>query len=746
MHGSSSRCDSGGILEGILIDAYVKDEHIVLWIHTEGRLQRFEDRFSPTFYAVPNERLLNTLLSERVHYTFRARRDFTTQKEIKVAVITPCISRFTKLVRYLENTSGFTYELFNADIPPEQMYFFEKDIFPLCTIRFTHEDGRITSIENIDTATFAYTIPPLKKSAIRVTFEDDIRKGFHIPVTSITIDGMTIAGPERELLQRFAESYAAADADIILVDDGDSVIPHVSFRMSLFHIPFTFGRDSDTFAAKDGKNYFSYGRVLYKKHAIYLRGRLHIDTSTFLYREGELAGCFELSRTCAVPIQRMSRQSPGSGISNLQVKYAYHDYLIPYKKNQTERYKTCLELFLVDKGGIILEPRTGFHQDITELDFASMYPSIMVKYNISPETLFCDCCEKNTPLADVHTCKKREGLIPKILRPIIARRKYCKAHPTPENLARAKALKWILVTCFGYMGFRHAKFGRIEAHEAINAHSRNTLLSAIRIAESMDFAVIHGIVDSLWVKKKGATDKEVRKLAQRITEETGLSINIEGRYRWIVFLPSVAHTDLSVPSRFYGVFSDGTLKCRGIDIRRRDSPPIVKKLQEEQLKLLKRARTKQAFDEAMMNSVRLLKRAIAQISGRKEDLIIRKHISKLTYSASCAQKIILEKHNADGLFLHPGEAINYVIRDAHARHPTERFSTDNARIDVDAYRELLIRSTANLFLPFGLTRERLDRMTRNEQQLSLFDCFVEWKTNVIPYVLERVQRRVGEYG
>src|SRR6266699_2314669 len=39
------------------------------------------------------------------------------------------------------------------------------------------------------------------------------------------------------------------------------------------------------------------------------------------------------------------------------------------------------------KGAIVLEPKVGLHDNVASLDFSSMYPSLMIKYNISPDTL-----------------------------------------------------------------------------------------------------------------------------------------------------------------------------------------------------------------------------------------------------------------------------------------------------------------------------------------------------------------------
>ena len=66
---------------------------------------------------------------------------------------------------------------------------------------------------------------------------------------------------------------------------------------------------------------------------------------------------------------------------------------------------------------------------------------------------------------------------------------------------RQAALKWILVTSFGYLGFNNSKFGRIDAHIAVCAFARDIMLKISKVVETHGFEIIHGIVDSIWVKK-----------------------------------------------------------------------------------------------------------------------------------------------------------------------------------------------------------------------------------------------------
>jgi DNA polymerase-2 len=51
----------------------------------------------------------------------------------------------------------------------------------------------------------------------------------------------------------------------------------------------------------------------------------------------------------------------------------------------------------------------------------------------------------------------------------------------------------MLVTCFGYLGYKNARFGKIEAHEAVTAYGRDKLLCAKEIFEAAGFTVLHGL-------------------------------------------------------------------------------------------------------------------------------------------------------------------------------------------------------------------------------------------------------------
>ena len=101
----------------------------------------------------------------------------------------------------------------------------------------------------------------------------------------------------------------------------------------------------------------------------------------------------QISRIGQMPLQRAARASPGTLITSMQLARATADgILIPWRKGEPERFKTAGELLTIDKGGLTFMPPVGLHFNVAEVDFASMYPTIMAIHNISPETVNCACC------------------------------------------------------------------------------------------------------------------------------------------------------------------------------------------------------------------------------------------------------------------------------------------------------------------------------------------------------------------
>jgi DNA polymerase-2 len=239
------------------------------------------------------------------------------------------------------------------------------------------------------------------------------------------------------------------------------------------------------------------------------------------------------------------------------------------------------------------------------------------------------------------------------------------------------ALKWLLVCCFGYTGYKNARFGKIEAYEAINAVARETLLVAKEIAEDRGYEILHALVDSLYVQKAGATRDDYEALNAEIAARTQLPLAIEAIYRYVVFLPSRQFEDVPVPNRFFAVAEDGALKVRGLELRRHDTPPLVARMQQEVLTILAEAHDFTGYLAKLEEAREILRRceeSVADGSVAIEDLIVSKRLTRdpREYRKANQTAIAAQQLFGSGVRLRPGQTVEYIITDSGNRVPNDR--------------------------------------------------------------------------
>src|SRR5208337_746392 len=538
-----------------------------------------------------------------------------------------------------------------------------------------------------------YEMPPLKIMQIRLAGMSRIDPAHgHRPALEIEVDGtcweLDEAGEPPAL--GFAHLLKREDPDVILSEWGDStILPLLRQQAERLKFSLNLNRDQSASVQQSrGRSYTSYGRILFKASATTLFGRIHVDKqNSFISEKCELAGLWETVRVTKLPVQYAARTTAGTGISYMQMELAHRDgVLIPEQKAEPEDPKQPDELLAADRGGLVFVPKLGFTANVAELDFVSQFPSIMARFNISPETLNCPCCPDapRIPELGYRVCEKRRGITSRVVERLIAKRcelkKLQKTSP-PDAALRFKlqrdSMKWLLVCCFGYTGYKNARFGKIEAHEAINAVARETLLVAKELAESRGFELIHALVDSLYVWRQGATQEDFEQLARDIEERTNLPLAIESIYRYVVFLPSKQYQGVPVPNRFFAVGEDGEVKIRGLECRRHDTPPLLNRMQHEVLSILAEAHDYESYVQKLESARMVLAGYEERLASGKveiKDLVVSKRITreprdyqKAGFTAIAAQQLF-----GSGVKLRPGQNIEYIITDSESAVPNDR--------------------------------------------------------------------------
>jgi len=718
---------------------------MVVWIKTEsGRCLRLVDKWSPFFYvSAPIQEDLVRLTWYLPQNNLEVKYEFVDkfvnlhdcERSKVLRLIVPNIASLRSLATFIWGLGDYgKYRLWNVDIPLSQMYLYDRNLFPLAHVEATAKNEGIVWKLMDDAEYVEYPVPPLKIANLGVKIDAaGIVPCFEDPIAmilvkfgdeSVAIDSVD----EGEMIEKLIEVIQEKDPDVILTYGGDSFLFTYLARRALKNgllSRLVLGRDDanlNVFSRK-GDTYFSYGRVYYRDAPQRLLGRLHVDIeNSGMYAHYGLEGLIEVARTCRIPLDRASRVSIGSCMTAVQLYQAIRDdLLVPWKKSEAENFKTAMDLLVADRGGFYFEPKVGIHDNVGEIDFSSMYPTLMLRKNISPETIGCECCPDSAnrvPELDYNICEKRVGIVPKVLDLMLKKRMYYKAMKNrakdPEAFTRhdqrQAAYKIILCTCFGYLGYRNARFGKVDAHIAACAFARKTLLDTARLAEQRGFEIVHGIVDSLYLKKESATDRDFIDLCKEITAKIELPISYEGRYRWIVFLPSKIHFGVPVLNRFYGVFQDGKIKARGIELRRGDTPNIIRRCQDEVIQELANARNSEDYIERIPYALSVLRRYANRILNHKvdlDDLVICKQLSKNpdNYVNNLHQAIAAKQLQIHGIKVVAGQTVRYVIVNADDKCPERRVIAEllmgaSARYDAKEYVRLLTDAISTILSPF----------------------------------------------
>ncbi len=715
----------GNCITGFLLDGWSSGDQITLWIKDDsGKNFFFQDTYHVPIHiqvlTSQGEAFLRNCIRESIYSEpiTVVRKDIWTGKELQLYRVRILNQKAFRNIYHEAEKNCDHIEYYDTDLIPIHRYFLEFDLYPLAylNIGYSPQNNLIIQVLSHRLGEAKYPIPNLNALLLST------QRGRFIPMGKNNLLEIWFSETEKLVcppslhgtLTCLNDVLQNKDPDLIFTHSGDEQILPTLFEWSTTtNTPLHLDRDPVRVLRKNTirkKTYFTYGRAIAKTTPFPLFGRLHIDRGvSFFYLESELEGIFEMSRFSRLTLQKTARSSPGSAMSAMEDETALNmGYAISRTKGQAPEIKSFQTLLATDQGGLSFRPPVGVFEDVVELDFRSLYPNLMRLHNISGETVNCSCCRDSphpVPATPYHTCQKRRGIVGETISLLLDRRdelkEILKDHSLSERdrkayTLRAAALKWALVTSFGYTGYKHAKYGKREAHESITAHGRYALQTAKEIAEENGFVFLHGLTDSLWLK--GDTSPQVvSHLTDSITKRVGILLLEEATYSYIVFPPSKMNSEISVATRYFAREKTGAIKVRGMMIRKRDTPKFIKEFQETLLDIFSKLSSihevQKSYDEFRSLLLKYEKMLFANIV-EKEKLVVRKYISRPLedYVQNNASKIILQELKNENLDLIGGERIEYIVTNTKHPDPTKRYVTQHkfqGKYDKIFYRDLL---------------------------------------------------------
>ncbi|MDY6776851.1 MAG: DNA-directed DNA polymerase [Candidatus Nanohaloarchaea archaeon] len=397
--------------------------------------------------------------------------------------------------------------------------------------------------------------------------------------------------------------------------------------------------------------------------------------SELAYRLGEnlVPQILSLSRLTGLPPFDVCRHTYGQLVENYLIRKSHErGILAPNRPSQDERSRRYREGRYA--GGFVYEPEKGLHEDIALFDFRSLYPTIIVSHNISPDTVDVEGCEDELEVevedADETYifCQDEEGFIPSELEGLVRERYELKdelsrmeeSSQEYRNLDnRQNALKILSNAFYGYMGYNGARWYSRACAEATTALGRKYIKQAIESAEEMGFEVVYGDTDSVMIKGENVRER-MDEFQDSVNSELPefMELEYEGFYPRGLF--TYTEEGEGAKKKYALIDEDGDLKITGFEQVRRDWSRVAKRTQEKVIRKVLEGEVEEAV-ETVRSTVERLKSGEVPL----EDLKIYTQMKKKpeNYESKTPHSEAAKRAIKRGEDVSAGDNIAYVVTD-----------------------------------------------------------------------------------
>ncbi len=380
-----------------------------------------------------------------------------------------------------------------------------------------------------------------------------------------------------------------------------------------------------------------------------------------------------ISRIGRMPIDDIARLGVSQWIrSMMYYEHRQMNALIPKKEElQAHTAEVSAEAVIKDKkyrGGLVVDPLEGIHFNVTVMDFASLYPSIIKVRNLSYETVRCphEECKSNTiPQTSHWACTKKNGMTAMLIGSLRDLRvNYYKSLSKNQSITEeqrqqytvvSQALKVILNASYGVMGAEVFPLYFLPAAEATTAIGRHIILNTIERCKESGIEVLYGDTDSLFIKNP--TPEQIEKVVEQAKTDHGVDLEVDKEYRYVVLS--------NRKKNYLGVTRSGKVDVKGLTGKKSHTPGFIKNLFYELLDTLAKVETVEDFTRAkkeISDKIVVCAKRVQDMEIPLEELAYNVMISKAPseYLKTIPQHIRAAKMLESTREIKKGDIISYI--------------------------------------------------------------------------------------
>ncbi|MAF34783.1 hypothetical protein CMO91_02970 [Candidatus Woesearchaeota archaeon] len=736
-----------------------------------------DENFEPYFYVVCDDPAgLEDLKEDDFHVTKVEKEEkLLLEKPVTAYKVYVNLPTAVPVLRELAKDIGQTLE---DDVLFARRYLIDKGLTPLDLVEAEVEGDSIKTIK-AETGTYTpkglafdietYTPPDRKE----IDYDNPIimiavyAPDYQKVLTWKKAKGAEVLDSEKAMLERFVDVVKAYDPDILTGYASDGFdLPYLLARCKKLKVPLALG--------KDGSSVITKGR---SRQEARITGIAHVDLYKFIRRvlgrtmktqsfslnnvSQELLGekkqevdldnigsawdagkidefveynlqdtkltynlmlkvwpsLLEMTKIVGLPLFDASRLSFSQFVEWYMMKKAFSmNELFPAKPGYREQTRRMGQRA---QGGYVYEPEPGVYDNIAVYDYRSLYPSIIVSHNISPGTVNCECCKGKIPEHDMHFCKKKQGFVSGVIKELLDYRTTIKKQSQKNKdvvlEARAYALKVLLNSFYGYLGFAMARWYSTQCVEAITAYARHYVKDVIAKAEKQGFAVRYGDTDSCMLELGKKTEKDAKKFLQLVNKGLAdpMELELEDVFPAGIWVATKG-TAQGAKKRYALLDKEGNLKIRGFESVRRNAAVIARKTQQELLMIVLKDRDKEKAVKLVKDTVDKLRKNELPI----EDVVITTQVQKTTdkYESVGPHVAAAKLMENKGRTVKKGTIVAYIVKKGEGKIRDRVQLAEDARqgeYDGEYYiTNSLVPAVENILSVLGVSPESITEATQ----------------------------------
>ncbi len=768
-------------IEGFILDMdSQKDNELRLYIKDKKNL--FANiRFNHYFYLLPDnpkaiEKIRAALESDKRILKVEEAEKIDHRQKVRVLRVYPIDQASHNELRKELRDVGKTRE---EDIGIIYRFLIDRDLYPLRNYEFDVKDDKVVSMKekkdqkNPELNMAAFDIETWNKDGMPKAERDPIIIiGYKDDDEEKTFYYTPKKGSEKEIMEDFVDRVRKKDIEVIVgYNSAGFDFPYMIKRADKLGIDFNLGVDNtpvtmlnkgiiqraDMFGrvhldAYNGVEFLTRSGALrlprndidsvYKE--LFKKEKIEIDApkmwkmwedggkslETLLqYNQEDVQAAYEigkellplyieLSKIVGLPLYEVSRMGTAQVVEWMLVREAYRQNILVPKRPTDDIYGERMHVPI--EGAFVKSPEAGLHEDVVVCDFRSLYPSLIVAYNIDPDSLNCECCKKDGHVSpkEHRFCKREKGLIPKIIEDVLDARTKIKQEMKGRKSGTSEyrtlhfkqwALKIVANSAYGYLGFPRGKWYSRECAESVTAWAREHIHKTMDAAEKAGFHVLYCDTDAVFLRLGDKKFEDARKFIENFNRNLPerMELEIQGHYRRAIFVTTKGGE--AAKKRYALIRDDGAIEIKGFEFVRGDWSNIARAAQEAVINAVLR-------EGDPKKAIKTVEKYIKDVRDRKiplKDLVIAEQITrKLTQYQQIGPHVrAAQRLQKAGYNITPGTMVEYVIIEGTGSIGDRAIPVsllENKRYDVEYYIDnQILPATMKILGELGVKEEDL---------------------------------------